>query len=63
MQRYNRIMEIFWLATAVVTLILGFYIIHEKGFTDNWLFLFFPFLAGAMYAMRRYLRKKEEGKQ
>lgn len=62
MQRYNRIMEIFWLVTAVVTLILGVYIIHKKGFADNWLFIFFPFLAAAMYAMRRHLRRKESGK-
>lgn len=56
-------MEIFWLITAVVTLILAVYIIAQKGFEENWLFIFFPFLAAAMYAMRRHLRKKEEGKK
>lgn len=51
----------FWLAIAVVTLVLGVYIIQKKGFSDNWLFMLFPMLASAMYAMRRFLRKKGEG--
>lgn len=63
MNKYNRIMEFFWLVTAVLTLLLGAYIINQKGFGDNnWVFLFFPLLASAMYAMRRHLRKKEEKK-
>lgn len=63
MHRYNRIMEFFWLVTAVVTLVLGVYIIQKKGWAENWLFITFPFIAAAMYSMRRYLRKKEEGKK
>lgn len=60
MKRYNRIMEVFWLAAATLTLVVALQAIAVKGIKDSYLMLSFPVISLALYAMRRYFRKKVE---
>ncbi|MBN4061955.1 MAG: hypothetical protein COA57_12325 [Flavobacteriales bacterium] len=60
MKTYNRIMEIFWLVTAVLALALAVYTVRAKGIEENWYLLLFPVACVAMFALRRYMRKKIE---
>ncbi len=55
-------MEKFWLALAVVSLIVVIYIfITSRGITrENVQYLVFPLLAGVMYGFRKFFRKRME---
>ncbi len=60
MKKYNKIMEIFWLIIAIATAIFAGYLL-KTGRTEESLAPFFlPFVAGGLYALRRWHRKKLE---
>lgn len=60
MKKMNRIMEFFWLAVAVISLIgAGFYV-YELGWTEGWIYLLFPLTAFMMWAYRRMMRSRVE---
>ena len=60
MKRYNKIMEVFWLVTAILTSVIAAYVIGKKGLADNYHFLFFPLIAGFLFGMRRFMRMRME---
>jgi F0F1-type ATP synthase membrane subunit a len=51
-------MEIFWLVTSIVLLIIAIMGISKKGFENSFQLLFFPPIAFLLYFLRRYWRKK-----
>lgn len=55
-------MEKFWLALAIISLIVVIYIfITSKGITrENLSYLVFPLLAAMMYGFRKFFRKRME---
>lgn len=55
-------MEKFWLALAIVSLIVVIYIfITSNGINrENIQYLVFPLLAGVMYGFRKFFRKRME---
>lgn len=58
MRKYNRIMEIFWLVVTVVTVFFSTYRVIKVGFSEGYVFLFMPVIAGILFGMRRRMRKK-----
>jgi len=59
-------MEKFWLVLAIASLLVVFYIYYQNR--NNWsadllTYLVFPALAGAMYAFRKFMRKRLEKTQ
>jgi NADH:ubiquinone oxidoreductase subunit 2 (subunit N) len=59
-EKYNRLSEIFWLIATLSTLVMVIYLIWAEGFEKNKWYVLIPFLASAMYLMRRAVRKKFE---
>lgn len=59
-EKYNRLSEIFWLIATAATLVMVIYLIVTEGFEKNKWYVLIPFLASAMYLMRRGVRKKFE---
>ncbi len=59
------VMEKFWLALAVISLIVVIYIfVTDKGINrQNAQYLVFPLLAGLMYGFRTFFRKRMEKNQ
>lgn len=53
-------MELFWLSISLIALIMALYMIGVKGIRQGYLYLVFPLLAGAMYSLRRWVRKRVE---
>jgi peptidoglycan/LPS O-acetylase OafA/YrhL len=55
-------MEYFWLIVAIATALYAAYQWNQDpNILDENTFLFiFPFLAGGLFAMRRFLRKRQE---
>lgn len=60
MKHYHRIMELFWLVTAVFTVFFAVYIIYKVGFAEGWLIITLPAISILLFFMRRYARKKHE---
>ncbi len=60
MKTLNKVMETFWLLVALVTLGLAAYMIHHDGWDNAYLYLLFPLIAGAMFGLRRTMRKRME---
>ena len=59
--KVGRIMEIFWLSLAIVSLLVVVYLYIRDGISgENLQYLVFPFMAGAMFFFRRFMRKKLE---
>ncbi len=57
---YNRIMEVFWLAAAVVTLAICIYLGNEAGYDKAAWYFFMPVIALALWYIRRRFRKAME---
>lgn len=60
MQKYNKFMEFFWLIIAIATTFYGFYIFKAGRAEESVLPFILPFVALAMYGLRRFHRKKME---
>ena len=58
--KYNKIMEKFWMTVAIVSGIIVIYLMIRDGVVANLQLLVFPALAGAMYAFRVSFRKRQE---
>lgn len=60
--KVSKVMELFWLAVAIVSLVVVIYIfILDRGINgENAQFLVFPVLAGVMYGFRAGFRKRME---
>jgi len=58
-------MEYFWLVVAIGTAIYAAYKWNQDpNVLDENIFLFiFPFLAGGLFAMRRFVRKRQEQRE
>lgn len=60
MGKYHKIMEYFWLTTAIAASIYVAMVINRTSFEESGVFLFMPVMAAAMFAVRRFMRKKAE---
>ncbi|HKL03513.1 MAG TPA: hypothetical protein VJ911_07545 [Cryomorphaceae bacterium] len=61
MKRVSLVMEKFWLALAIISLLVVIYIFIVDGLNrNNVQYLIFPVLAGAMYGFRSFFRKRME---
>lgn len=60
MRKLNRLMEHFWLAVAIGTGIAAGWVIVAEGFEQGRQWLLFPAVALAMFAVRRFTRRKLE---
>lgn len=67
MKKYNRVMEYFWLAICLISILAVAYLMVRDGFMQAVQLLVFPALAGLMYglrvAFRKRLKKYEQQKQ
>ncbi len=65
MRGVSLVMEKFWLALAIISLIVVIYIfVTDKGINrENAQYLVFPLLAGLMYGFRTFFRKRMEKNQ
>jgi hypothetical protein len=57
-EKYNRLSEIFWLIATVITCVMVIYLIATEGYEKNKWYVLIPFLAFALYLLRRGVRKK-----
>lgn len=55
-------MEKFWLVIAIVSFVYGVYMIGKFGIAEAGLYLLMPFIAGALYYLRYYARKRLDRK-
>ncbi len=62
MKTYHRFMEIFWLVTFILTVIISIYINKKNSSPDYFVFLI-PLVALAFFLIRRKIRKNEESKE
>ncbi len=60
MHKLNRLMEHFWLALAIGTLLAAIWVIVTEGWEKGGQWLFLPGIAGAAWGMRRFMRKRLE---
>lgn len=63
LRKVSIVMERFWLALAILSLIVVFYFFAVDGVNSRTIqFLVFPGLAGIMYAFRATFRKRFENR-
>ncbi len=60
MRKYNLFMEKFWMVIAIVSFVYGVYMIRKFGLADAGLYLIMPLIAGALYYLRSYARRRAE---
>lgn len=60
MRKVHRFMELFWLVVSLLSAVMALYMLVRAGLREGGIYLLFPFLAGAMYGVRRWVRKKME---
>lgn len=60
MNKYNKFMEYFWLVMAILTALYAAYTLGKTGSEDALLLITMPFIAGALFAVRRFTRKRIE---
>jgi len=58
MEKYNRIMEYFWMVAAILSFLYAIYLLGATSLEEAWVFFIMPLIAGFLFAMRRYMRKK-----
>ncbi|MFH1320410.1 MAG: hypothetical protein ABII90_07145 [Bacteroidota bacterium] len=58
-----KVAEILWLIIAILSILAGAYETKIKGIGESYMFFIFTFVAGIMYALRRWKRIKIEKKQ
>ncbi len=59
-RKFNRFMELFWLAMTLVALAMALYMLAASGWAKGIIYMIFPLLAGAMYGLRRMVRSREK---
>ena len=57
-----RILELSWLAIAVISMLIGAYVYNTQGFGEAKWFFIFTLVAGIMYSVRRKQRIAYSGK-
>ncbi|MCB0795303.1 MAG: hypothetical protein KDB88_11255 [Flavobacteriales bacterium] len=60
MRKLNRLMEHFWAAVAIATFLAALWALYQFGWQEGRQWLWFPMIAGAMFAFRRFTRRKLE---
>lgn len=60
MRRLNKFMEHFWLAVAIGTALAAAWVVYAEGFEKGRQWLWFPVVALAMFAFRRFTRRRLE---
>lgn len=60
MKKYNRFMELFWLAVSVISAVGVFYFYFIKGANEHPIILSMPFMAFFLFIIRRWFRKRIE---
>ncbi|HBH47268.1 MAG TPA: hypothetical protein DDX98_01425 [Bacteroidales bacterium] len=54
----SRVLEIFWLIVAILTLIIGFYDTLRSSIANTYMFFIMSGLAFLLYMARRSMRRK-----
>lgn len=62
MSTYHKIMEIFWLAVAIVSGMYAFYSLGKIGLEKTGVIIALPFVALILFIMRYFTRKRLEKK-
>ena len=60
MNQYHKIMERFWLFVAIASFIFAVYKTGEIGIGESMMYYLFPFIAGILFYMRYFVRKRFE---
>jgi hypothetical protein len=60
MNKYNKIMEYFWLVIAIATALYAAYTLGKSGSENTILLVTMPFIAGSLFGIRRFTRKRLE---
>ncbi len=60
MEKYLKISEYIWLATAIISVGIVTYVIATEGFEENTILLLLPLMSGVMWFLRRNRRLKFE---
>ena len=60
--KISYIIEIIWLVTAILCLLLGIRKTVEYGFSGGYIFYILSVIAFIMYSLRHYLRKSQKNK-
>lgn len=63
MKTYNRIMELFWLSTGIIILLLVTFMCLKENFSSWAIYYVFALMAFGTYFMRRFMRKRMEKHQ
>lgn len=63
MKTYNRIMELFWLSTGIIIIILVTVMCLKESFSSWAVYYAFGLMALGTYFMRRFMRKRMEKHQ
>ncbi|MEZ4721567.1 MAG: hypothetical protein R2813_06775 [Flavobacteriales bacterium] len=53
-------MEKFWLVIAILSFVYAVYMIGKQGLSESIIYLIFPLVAGALFYMRYFMRKRFE---
>lgn len=51
-------MERFWLVIAILTAFYAVYMVGKNGLGESLMYLVFPIIAGALFYLRYYARKR-----
>ncbi|MBX2978122.1 MAG: hypothetical protein KF905_02410 [Flavobacteriales bacterium] len=60
MRKINRLMEHFWLAVAIGTLLAALWVMYAESLNEGLRWLWFPAIASMMFVFRRITRRKLE---
>ncbi|MDB9708306.1 hypothetical protein OAB13_00255 [Salibacteraceae bacterium] len=60
MKKYNIFMEKFWMIIAIVSFVYGVYSVGKFGLLEAGLYLLMPLIAGTLFYLRYYTRKRME---
>jgi membrane protease YdiL (CAAX protease family) len=60
MNQYHKIMEVFWLLIAVVSLAYAMYMAGQSSFEESSMYFLFPVVAGILFSLRYFMRKRFE---
>lgn len=63
MKTYNRIMELFWLSTGVIIIVMVTVMCLKESFSSWAVYYVFALMALGTYFMRRFMRKRMEKHQ
>ncbi|HAS35237.1 MAG TPA: hypothetical protein DCS15_02025 [Flavobacteriales bacterium] len=65
MSKYNKFMELFWLFVAAATALFAAYKWSQDPavLSENTFLFVMPFVAAGLWAMRRFVRRRQEGQE